>query len=162
MSLPHITTQGNDWKFHVWETFFGHQRRFGLKEHIQGGRVRSLFRSALVITEIALALALLTSSSLLLRSFAKLLEVRPGFNPNNILTMKLSLSQMTGVEPGRVPSVSKSILDRVRTLPGVLHAAISTGSPFAPSGFATTFEVRDRHLAAQDPDRNAVAYEQIR
>lgn len=126
-----------------------------LKEGIQGGRGRSLFRSALVITEIALALALLASSGLLLRSFAKLLEVRPGFDPNNVLTMKLSLSQMTGVAPGRVPSVSKSILDRVRTLPGVLHAAISTGSPFAPSGFATTFEVRDQHLAPQDPEPHA-------
>ena len=47
-------------------------------------------RRALVVSQIALALVLLVSSGLLLRSFAKLLNVPPGFDPNNVLTMNLA------------------------------------------------------------------------
>jgi predicted permease len=120
----------------------------------KGVRTRRL-RSVLVISEVALAVVLLVSSGLLLRSFAKLLEVRPGFDADKVLTMKLSLSQAMGVNPERMPQFSNAVLNRILALPGVLNAAMSTGTPFAAPGYNTTFEIRDRHSAPDDPTPHA-------
>ena len=49
------------------------------------------FRNGLVVVEVALALVLLIGAGLLIKSFARLQEIRPGFEPRNLLTMMLSL-----------------------------------------------------------------------
>ena len=72
--------------------------RFNLTESLKeggkniGGSLRShRLRSSLVIAEVALALVLLVGAGLLIRSFARLQGVDPGFNANNVLTMNVSL-----------------------------------------------------------------------
>src|SRR5262249_19374594 len=65
-----------------------------LKESGRGGSAGPAgqrLRAALVIGEVALGVALLISAGLLVRSFARLLQVRPGFNPDNVLTIRMSL-----------------------------------------------------------------------
>src|SRR5206468_9678071 len=58
------------------------------------GTRRNQVRNSLVVAEIALALVLLVGAGLLLKSYARVQNVNPGFNPNNALTMEVSLPQL--------------------------------------------------------------------
>lgn len=80
------------------------------------GHVRA--RSVLVVTEVALTVVLLLSGGLLLRSFAKLSQVRLGFQPENVLTMRTLILG----EPEFRSNLANTILERVEALPGVRSA----------------------------------------
>lgn len=89
-----------------------------LKEHGRGGgdsRGRQRFRAGLVAGEVALAVVLLVGAGLLLRTFSRLLDVKLGFQPDQVLTMKMIV---TG-EPSRRSSLVENVLDRVETSPEV-------------------------------------------
>ncbi|HEV2194140.1 MAG TPA: ABC transporter permease [Candidatus Acidoferrum sp.] len=112
------------------------------------------FGNALAVSQVALALVLLVGSGLLLRSFKRLLEVNPGFVPDNVLTMRFSQpldainpqsSSLPPYDPARVASFATSLLDRVSVLSGVSRAAIATGLPFASDGYKGTFGVKGRN-----------------
>ena len=98
--------------------------RVGITESLKQGErgaegfSRSRLRNALVISEVALALILLTGTGLLLRSFSRLQAVNPGFNPDHVLTMEISLPDARYPDP-RKAAFFAQILDRVRSLPGV-------------------------------------------
>jgi len=92
-------------------------------------RGRHLLRSGLVIAEVALAFGLLVTAGLLLRSFGRLLEVRPGFDPHNVLTMRVSLPRGPN-EVLRAAAFQDDALNRISILPGVLHAAAALQPPF--------------------------------
>src|SRR5207244_1448040 len=93
---------------------------------------RQGLRRALVISEIALAIVLLICSGLLLRSFEKLLEVKPGFDPTNVLTAQVSLPRTKYTDEAKIASFSDALLARVSSLPGVLHAAMAGQPPLTP------------------------------
>ncbi len=118
----------------------------------RGGR---RLRAVLVTSEIALALVLLVGSGLLLRSFAKVLEVQPGFDPANLLTMRVSLPSAIYGNPKQLPVFSKTLLDGISGVPGVLHASIATGVPFASGGYNGTFPVRNRQAQPNEPAPHA-------
>jgi predicted permease len=80
-----------------------------------GARTQRRFRSALVVGELALAVVLLVGAGLLLRTFARLLDVKLGFQPAQALTVRMLV---TG-EPAARSNLVESILDRIETLPGV-------------------------------------------
>ena len=89
-----------------------------LAEHGRGGgdsRGQHRVRAAIMTSEIALAVVLLAGSGLLLRTFANLLQVKLGFEPEQVLTMKLFLTD----DAPRRANLVESILERVETLPGV-------------------------------------------
>jgi putative ABC transport system permease protein len=97
-----------------------------LKEGGRGshGATHHALREVLVITEIALALMLLTGAGLLLRTFGKLHGVDPGFNPKNILTMAVALPSSKYPFGSTKPVVFyHDLLDRTTVLPGVQSAA---------------------------------------
>jgi predicted permease len=122
-----------------------------LKEGGLGGgstRAGRRLRSVLVTSEIALALVLLVGSGLLLRSFAKILDVQPGFDPADMLVMRISLPSAIYGNQKELPAFSNAILDRVSAVPGVVHASIATGIPFSSDGYNTTFEIRNRQQQA--------------
>jgi predicted permease len=101
-----------------------------LKEHGRGGgdsRGRKRFRDALVVAEVALAVLLLVGAGLLLRTFSRLLDVKLGFQPDQVLTMKM---MVTG-DPSRRSSLVEGVLDRVETSPEV--SAVGT-IQFLPLG----------------------------
>lgn len=124
------------------------------------------FGNGSVICQIALALVLLVCSGLLLRSFQRLLEVNPGFVPDNVLTMRFSLpivarnSQPTSspgpYDPARIASFSTSLLDRVCAVSGVSQAAIATGVPMASDGYNGTFDIKGRDPNKPEPFANAM------
>jgi putative ABC transport system permease protein len=95
---------------------------------VAGGH-RAHLRSALVTTQIALALALLVGAGLLLRSMDRVLSVGFGFRAENLLTLQMRLP------PSRYSTVVKrdqfvdALLGNVRTLPGVESAAVTTALP---------------------------------
>src|SRR5262249_48500950 len=84
---------------------------------VSHGRTRA--RSALLVGEIALALLLLVGAGLLLRSFAQLVRVDPGFNPKNLLTFALVLPDSKYKDDDQQRAFYKDLLPRMQKVPGV-------------------------------------------
>ena len=92
------------------------------------------FRSILVVVEVALSLILMIGAGLLLRSFARVLDVNPGFNSQNVMLARIWLPVPNNPEldPYRDPvkrsGFIKEIVRRASTMPGVRYAAIGNGN----------------------------------
>jgi predicted permease len=84
-------------------------------------------RSFLLMAQVALAVMLLAGAGLLIRSFANLAAVSPGFQPHGVLTVRLSLPDTKYGDPVKRAAFVRTVLDRVSALPGVRSASsIST------------------------------------
>jgi putative ABC transport system permease protein len=109
-----------------------------LKEGAKGsqGAARQRLRKALVVAEIALALALLIGAGLMVKSFLRLQQTELGFRPDNLLTLRIALpwrKYTTAPEPDRTPSKQfyQQLLERLATMPGVEQAAITSNLPLS-------------------------------
>jgi putative ABC transport system permease protein len=103
-----------------------------LKDGAQGassGGGRQRFRHGLVIVEMALAVVLLVGAGLMLRSLWALQRVQLGFDPSQVLTMRLSLPQASYQTPEQVVDFYNRLLDRVRAIPGVRVAGAVRALP---------------------------------
>ncbi|HEX5081037.1 MAG TPA: ABC transporter permease [Blastocatellia bacterium] len=107
----------------------------GLGRSTGGARGHS-FRSALVVTEIALGLALLAGAGLMIRSLQNLLNVNPGFDPANVLAMKLELPVSRYPNSYHVEEFFRNLTPRIQSLPGVEFAAVASQLPLSggPNG----------------------------
>lgn len=121
------------------------------------GLAHNRLRGFLVVGEIALSLVLLVGAGLLIRSFARLQAVDPGFNPRNVLTMQLDLSGPNYKKGSQVIAFHDQLLERVRQLPGVQSA--STRS-FVPIAGDASFAFLLFHIEGRQPDagEGAVAF----
>ena len=108
------------------------------------GRERQLARRGLVVTQIALALTLLVGSGLAVRSFQRLAEVDPGFDPVDVLTFGLALPARDYKSPEARLNFHRQVVDRLRGLPGVADASASSTIPLGGelSGSGHTIEGR--------------------
>jgi predicted permease len=86
--------------------------------------------SGFVVCEIALALMLSISAGLLVQSFRKVLQVDPGFRPENALTFRTSVPETTYDMPEKKVAYYDKLLDRLRSLPGVRAAGATSSLPF--------------------------------
>jgi putative ABC transport system permease protein len=103
-------------------------------------RVRSIF----VVSEVALALVLLVGAGLMIRSFIKLSQVDPGFNPDNLLTARVLLpGSKYGDNPKRAAFFQQAV-ERIETIPGVQAAGAISWLPLVGLGSATSFWVDGR------------------
>jgi predicted permease len=94
-------------------------------------------RSLLVVSEIALSLMLLVGAGLLMKSFLKLQAVDPGFNPNNLLTMRVSMEGPDYENAESRIAFYDQLLDKINALPGVQSAGARYHIPLAPDdGYA--------------------------
>jgi predicted permease len=100
-------------------------------------------RSALVIVEVALAVVLLTSAALLIRTSLAISQVKPGYETNNILTMRMSLAGKRFVTSAAIESLARDGAERLRALPGVL-AATSTCCVPLEGGYGLPFLIVGR------------------
>jgi predicted permease len=92
------------------------------------GRRHERLRSALVISEVALACVLLVGAGLLLRSFLRVLDVDLGFRPAAAATIKIDYDD--GGNASKRSAILQNVLTRISALPGVEHAGISDNLPF--------------------------------
>ncbi len=115
-------------------------------------RERQRVRKALIITEIALAVVLVTGSGLMLRSFQRLRAVQPGIRPEGVLTVGVSLGEnRTRAEAS---AIYARIMDEVRRLPGVLSVGATNSLPLQPGGLnGSSFGIQSkpRHEDALPP-----------
>jgi putative ABC transport system permease protein len=93
------------------------------------GRDSLRLRRTLVVAEVALAVVLVTGAGLLIKSFARLLDVSSGFDPKGLVTLQLSLPGATYEKPEDVVGFTTRLQERVRTLPGVKDASLMLGLP---------------------------------
>jgi len=87
------------------------------------GRRQNRARSFLVVTEIALALVLLVCAALMIRTFASLRAVNPGFDAHNVLTLQTSLAGGRYGTTAQVENLVRQMTPRLESLPGVQFAA---------------------------------------
>jgi putative ABC transport system permease protein len=129
-----------------------------LKDGARGastGGARQRMRSALVVIEVALAVILLVGAALFIGSFRSLMKIDPGFDPRNVLTAGLQPRLQRVIGPGQTPPdfapQIAEVVDRVRQISGVTHAAaISGGMPLGGSMSISNISVPGRTLAEPD------------
>lgn len=137
-----------------------HATRAGLGAVLrEGGRSSSTsggrwVRNALLVAEVALSIVLLVGASLLLRSFAKLTNVDPGFKPANVLAFQVSLPPATyPADPSRI-AFFDTLLQRLETLPDVRAAAMVHRLPLR-GGYVLSFSVEGRPRAKPGEEPSA-------
>ena len=108
------------------------------------GTRRNSLRNGLVIAEVALALVLLSGAGLLIKSFARLQNVNPGFNPRNALTFEVSLPKIQYPDDASVVRFNNEAQRRVAALPGVQAAGFSTILPLAGTNSDWSFAIEGR------------------
>ena len=103
-------------------------------------------RSTLVVVEVALALLLLVGSALLIRTLVNLRDVQPGYDPTNVLTMRMSLTgQRVHEDRGGRAAAYATGLERLQALPGVQAAAATCCVPLE-GGYGLPFRIIGRPL----------------
>ena len=105
------------------------------------GRTSQHLRRLFVVAEAALAVLLLAGSGLLLRSFVKLLAVDPGFRPEAVLTMQVSLPGATYAKPEEQRTFFQELVSRVQHLPSVQAAGAISNLPLSGPGTSGTATV---------------------
>ncbi len=108
------------------------------------GAVRSRTRNAFVVAEVALSLILLIGAGLMIRSFLQLQQVNPGFNGQNLLTMRVLLPGSTYTEDQQRYTFFEQAEQRIAALPGVTSVGSVSFLPLTGPGSATSFYVTDR------------------
>ncbi|MBO0860038.1 MAG: ABC transporter permease [Chloracidobacterium sp.] len=119
-----------------------------------GGRGRNRLRNLLVVSEMALALALLIGAGLMLRSFIRLMSVDPGLDPRNVLTVDIRLSRSKYSRPQQAAFFER-VLERLRSLPGI--QAVGAVYPMPLSGMEEEiwFDIEGRPPLARGEHRSA-------
>lgn len=113
--------------------------------HLTAHKAAQRFRSALVVLEITFAVVLLCSSGMLIRSFARLQAVNPGFNPHNVLVLPIFLDTEKYNSKAKSRDYYAQLFERLRALPGVEHVGGATALPASPLGPDFERPVWDSH-----------------
>src|SRR5262245_50091808 len=116
----------------------------------QGTR-RNRLRNGLVIAEVALALVLLSGAGLLIKSFVRLENVNPDFNPRNALTFEISLPKMQYPDDAAIVRFNNEAQRRIAALPGVHAAGFSTILPLAGTNSDWSFAIEGQPSNDKSP-----------
>lgn len=99
---------------------------------------KTRLRNLLVVCQVALTVMLLTGAGLLIRTFAALKEVDPGFRSSGVLSLRLAIPRNKYKQDQKVAALCQTILEKVRALPGVESAGMGNRLPLSgPSGLST-------------------------
>jgi putative ABC transport system permease protein len=109
-----------------------------------GSSAQSRLRRSLVMAQVALALVLLASAGLFLRSFAQLTRENPGFDSHGVLTVRLSLSTDSYPDRASVVRLVDRLLPRLSSIPGVKSAGIVSLLPLGGGHSSINFTLPDR------------------
>ncbi len=108
-----------------------------------GGLGRNHLLSSLVVAEIALALTLLISAGLMIRSLQRLQAVDPGFNSERLLTMRISLPAQR-YRRDQIPAFGQQLRERLQALPGAQSVALASDLPLSGNTSAGPIELEGR------------------
>ncbi len=115
------------------------------------GKRTTALRAALVTGEIALAVMLLSTAGLLVRSFQRLQQQNPGFSPGGVITAKLALPDAKYNEPAKVLAFANATLERLRALPGVTAVGVTDVLPFTGNNSQGSYSLPDITLPPGAP-----------
>lgn len=107
-----------------------------------GGRLRHVF----VVSEIALSIVLLVGTGLLLKSFVQLLNVKPGFETSNLMTMTMPATGTRYEEDEPTWQMYRELVARVSNLPGVEAAGVVSNLPLSGNGDRIGFHIEAKPL----------------
>ncbi|HEX7049880.1 MAG TPA: ABC transporter permease [Longimicrobiales bacterium] len=114
----------------------------------EGGRTatgaRTRLSAALVVTEIALAVVLVTGAGLLIRSFWRLLRVDPGFRVENVVAATVAPPTFRYADGAARRAFYQELLGRLEALPGVTGAGITDRLPFGGRNYGSVFVIEGR------------------
>jgi predicted permease len=123
----------------------------GLREggrSMSEGRERHRSRSVLVIVQVALAVILLISSGLMIRTFHALTTVDPGFaTPQQLQTFRVNIPDTDVKDPEQVVRMEEEILRKIEAAPGVSSVGLSMSVPMDGDGWEDTVFVKDRNYS---------------
>lgn len=112
-----------------------------------GGVRHAWLRSVLIVSEIAVALVLLTVSGAFLRSFQKMRAVNPGFRPENVLTAHYRLPENQYATNAAVETFNHAVVDSILRKPGIMAAGISNGLPSSGFGAQSGYTIEDQPIS---------------
>jgi putative ABC transport system permease protein len=110
---------------------------------------RLRLRGFLLVAEIALSFVLLVSSGLLVQSFLRLQQVNPGFDPHNVLSLRIDLPGAKYPNRPQVAQFYEQLLERTRQLPGVRSAAAIQVLPLSGDNSGTSLEIEGQPVPKQ-------------
>ncbi len=119
------------------------------------GRRTRLFRNGLAAAEVALALMLLVGAGLLIRSFARLQQVDPGFATANLLSAMVTLPQTRYADAPATTAFWERVLERARAIPGATGAGVVSVVPFSGSNSQGSYSIVGYEPAAGEAQPHA-------
>jgi putative ABC transport system permease protein len=112
---------------------------------------RQRFRSGLVVAETALALLLLITAGIFLRSFERIQTVNPGFDQRSVMTAAVSLPPVQYADGRAQANFYRAVLDRLRNTKGVVAAGVGAPIPFSGNAASASFSIEGREPGPGDP-----------
>ncbi len=140
--------------FHILRTNLAEIIQSSSRSASSGRGVRAL-SSFLVVAQVAVALMLLTGAGLLIRSFAKAMDVNPGFDPGRVVTASVSLPRSLRATEEAAKQIRQRLLDALREIPGVDASAISFNRPFEGDLGINAFTLENDTLPPGSPQPGA-------
>ncbi|MEO8126177.1 MAG: ABC transporter permease [Bryobacteraceae bacterium] len=110
------------------------------------GSARRRLRSALVVSEVALAFILLTGAGLLIRSFMRLQQVETGFDSTNVITMGLPMPANKYTDGSQMTAYVRQIIDRLESVPGVRDVAATSVLPLQGWSYGMPFLIAGQQV----------------
>lgn len=114
-----------------------------------------LWRNVLVVAEVAFGLVLLVGAGLMMRSFGLLVNIDPGFDPENVMTGRISMTREAYESTDERVRYVNQTLDRLRALPGVESAAFVAPMPFSGGNVGSDFRIEGRPAPAPGQEPSA-------
>src|SRR5829696_539529 len=128
----------------------------GGRSSIESSRGNRL-RNVLAVSEIALSLLLLVGAGLLVKSFLRLQDVKPGYNPSHVLTAELNPPASRYAENTQIVNFYDQLLTQLAAQPGVQSAGLTTALPLSGGGDVLAFSIEGQSLGTNErvPDAEA-------
>jgi predicted permease len=115
------------------------------------GSVRQRVRSALVVGEIAMAMLLLVSAGLLIRSLNHVAQLETGFNPHGVMSAALSLPPTIYKSDEQQTAFFTAAEQELKNIPGALNAGITDALPFTNNGGSSSFLIKGHTVPPGSP-----------
>jgi putative ABC transport system permease protein len=128
-----------------------------------GGARRRFLRDLLVVGEVAISFVLLVGAGLMINSLARLQRVNPGFKTDRILTTLISLpsARYDQKRPELTTGFFQQLIDRVKALPGVEDAGVTTSLPLTNSGWGKLITIEDHPAPKSLEEVQGTQYYQV-